>query len=303
MRSAGARGRVFPVRAREPERCGYAVRSGVRLYYEVFGEGPTTVVLLPAWSIVHSRLWKLQVPHLARRHRVVVFDPRGNGRSDRPAGSAAYGDAELVADAVAVLDAAGVDTAVVVGLSHGARTLLSLAAEHPQRVLGAVFVAPSVVLRDRPPSTDFDRVLDTYDGWDKWNSNYWRQDHAGFARFFFDEVFPEPHSTRSVEESVDWALESDPETLVSTMAVDRPHMTAEDTRRFAAGVACPCLVVHGTDDRIIPLARGQELAALLDCPIEVVVGGGHCVHARHPVWFNVMLSRFADRVVTGAGVR
>ena len=71
------------VRAREPDRaatpCGRraAVLRGLRV-------GPTTVLLLPAWAIVHSRMWKLQVPYLARHFRVITYDPRGNGRSDRP---------------------------------------------------------------------------------------------------------------------------------------------------------------------------------------------------------------------------
>jgi pimeloyl-ACP methyl ester carboxylesterase len=296
MRSAGARGTVSPVRAREPDRSGYAVRAGVRLHYEVFGDGPTTVLLLPAWSIVHSHQWKLQVPYLARYFRVLTYDPRGNGGSDRPAGSAAYGDDELVADAVAVMDAAGVDSAVVVGLSMGGRVLLRLAAGHHERVLGALFVAPTVVLEDHPPPADPDRVLDTYDGWDKWNSHYWRQDLSGFARFFFGEAFPEPHSTRQVDHSVEWALETDAETLIATKAPDRPHMTAGETRQAAGRVACPSLVVHGTHDRIVPIADGRTLAELLDCPFEEVVGGGHCVQARHPVWFNHRLHHFVEEV-------
>ncbi len=151
MRTAGARGTVGPVRAREPDRAGYAVRSGVRLYYEVHGDGPTTVLLLPPWSIVHSRIWKLQVPYLARHAQVVVYDARGNGRSDRPAGPSAYDDAELVADAVAVLDAVGVQEAVVVGLSLGARVLLGLAADHPDRVRGrGVRRRRTSMLQDRP---------------------------------------------------------------------------------------------------------------------------------------------------------
>src|SRR4051812_5859215 len=141
MHSVGARGRLAPVRARQPERCGYAVHDGVRLYYEVFGDGPTTVLLLPAWSIVHSRVWKLQVPHLARHFRVVTFDPRGNGRSDRPCGGSAYDDEALVADTLSVMDEVGVDAAVCVGLSYGGRVLVQLAARCPDRVLGAVFVA------------------------------------------------------------------------------------------------------------------------------------------------------------------
>ena len=62
---------------------------------------------MPTWSVVHSRHWKLQIPYLARQFRVVTFDGRGNGRSDRPADAAAYADAEFVADAIAVLDATG----------------------------------------------------------------------------------------------------------------------------------------------------------------------------------------------------
>ncbi len=50
-----------------------------------------TLLLLPPWSIVHSRFWKLQVPYLARHFRVITFDGRGNGRSDRPDSAADYG--------------------------------------------------------------------------------------------------------------------------------------------------------------------------------------------------------------------
>ena len=72
-------------RALLPERSGFADVDGVRIAYDVFGQGDETILLLPPWAIVHSRFWKLQVPYLARHFRVVTFDPRGNGRSDRPA--------------------------------------------------------------------------------------------------------------------------------------------------------------------------------------------------------------------------
>ena len=72
-------------RARYPDSSGYIKRDGVRLYYEVYGSGEPTMFLLPTWSIIHSRHWKMQIPYLARHCRVVTFDGRGNGRSDRPA--------------------------------------------------------------------------------------------------------------------------------------------------------------------------------------------------------------------------
>ena len=62
------------MRARYPDADGYVERDGVKVFYEVFGSGQPTVLLLPAWSIVYSRIWKLQVPYLARHYRVVTFD-------------------------------------------------------------------------------------------------------------------------------------------------------------------------------------------------------------------------------------
>ena len=85
---AGARRRE-QTRARYPGVTGYVERDRVRVFYEVYGSGEPTILLLPTWSIVHSRLWKAQIPYLARHFRVVTFDGRGNGRSDRPVGAAA----------------------------------------------------------------------------------------------------------------------------------------------------------------------------------------------------------------------
>ena len=83
-------------------------------------------------------------PYLARYFRVLTWDGRGNGRSDRPTDPAAYTDATFAEDGLAVLDANDTPSAVVVGLSYGARWTLLLAADHPERVDGAVFIGASL---------------------------------------------------------------------------------------------------------------------------------------------------------------
>src|SRR6476661_7120221 len=122
------------MRARTPDQEGYVERDGVKIAYEVFGSGEATILLLPTWSIIHSRFWKMQVPYLARHYRVITFDGRGNGKSDRPADSAAYTKEEYVADALAVMDATDTAQATVAGLSMGAQWALLLAANHPDRI-------------------------------------------------------------------------------------------------------------------------------------------------------------------------
>src|SRR6185295_5105804 len=109
--------------------------------YEVFGEGDPTVVFVPIDPFVHSRAWKAQVPYLARTCRVVTVDPRGNGRSDRPTEPSAYDDLEYVADTLAVMDALGIDAAVLVGACSSAWWALLCAALHPERVQGVVAIA------------------------------------------------------------------------------------------------------------------------------------------------------------------
>ncbi|MGH3019987.1 MAG: alpha/beta fold hydrolase, partial [Gaiellaceae bacterium] len=114
-------------RACYPDEEGYVERDGVKIFWERYGDAPTAFLLFPTSPISHSRLWKAQIPYLARRYRVLTFDPRGNGRSDRPADAAAYGYWEFVEDGRAVLEAAGAERAILAGLCDGGGWALMLA--------------------------------------------------------------------------------------------------------------------------------------------------------------------------------
>ena len=276
-------------RARYPDESGYAERGGVKLHYEVYGSGEPTVLLLPTWSIIHSRHWKMQIPYLARHCRVVTFDGRGNGRSDRP--EAGYDEREFAADALAVMDATGTGRAVIVSLSLGAQRALLLAAGHPDRVAGAVFIAPFTPLGSADPPDPWDEELATDEGWAKWNRHYWLRDYRGFLEFFFSQMFNEPHSTKAAEDCVGWGLETTAETLVATELGGK--LGEEETRELCRRVRCPVLVIQGTADAITGQGCGIALAEATGGQLVLLEGAGHGPHVRDPVKVNLLLRDFA----------
>jgi pimeloyl-ACP methyl ester carboxylesterase/predicted glycosyltransferase len=282
-------------RARYPDTDGYVERDGVGLFYEVYGSGEPTVMLLPTWSIIHSRHWKAQIPYLARHFRVVTFDGRGNGRSDRPRGIAAYVESEFAADALAVMDATGTERAVLVGLSCGALWATLIAADHPERTIAVVYIGPAVPLApghaERAIVARFEEELDLEDGWAKYNRHYWQRDYEGFLDYFFRQMFNEPHSTKQIEDCIGWALETDPETLADTSsALDL--CGREQFADVCARVRCPVLVIHGDADLIRPHAQGAALASVTGGDVVTLEGSGHGPHARDPVRVNLLIRDF-----------
>ena len=283
-------------RARYPDREGYIERDGVRVFYEVYGDGGPTVLLLPPWSVVHSRVWKAQVPFLARHFRVVVFDRRGNGRSDRPVDPLAYVQREVAADAVAILDETATERAVVTSLSLGAQAGLLLGAEHPERVLSEIFIGPGVALTTSSPIAylehDFAAPRASYEGFQKFNMRYWLADYEGFLDFWFDECLPEPHSTKQHEDAVGWGLETTPQTLIATVAAG--ELEEPETLALCARMRCPVWVIHGNRDTIVPPALGAELAARTNARLVTLEGCGHLPTIRDPVRVNRLLLEMID---------
>jgi pimeloyl-ACP methyl ester carboxylesterase/predicted glycosyltransferase len=283
-----------PPPPRYPDAEGYVERDGVRLFYEVYGEGDRTVLLLPTWSVIHSRHWKAQIPYLAWHMRVVTFDGRGNGRSDRPRGVEAYREQEFALDALAVLDGTGTSRATLVGVSCGALWATLLAADHPERVDGIVYIAPAVGLAPGHPGRrvyDFDTEYETDEGWAKYNRHFWSRDYRGFLEFFFAQCFNEPHSTKQIEDAVGWGLQTDPETLADTSRALALCRT-ERLRDTCGRVQCPTLVLHGDADLVRPHAQGAALAEATGGRLVTLEGSGHLPQARDPVKVNLLLRDF-----------
>ncbi len=287
------------MRARHPEADGYVERDGVRVFYEVFGTGERTILLLPTWSVLHAAHGRFQIADLARHYRVVTFDGRGNGRSDRPKGAAAYDDREFVADALSVLDATGTERAVVIACSSATHWLLRLAAEHPERVAAAVASGTNLPLAPGHPRpadmVPFHEPYRSTDGWAKFNAGYWRDHYEDFLRFFFSQVWPEPHSRGVIDDCVTWGLETTPEILIDT--VDAPGMTEAEAIGLARQVRCPVLVIHGGNDTITPPERSVRLARETNASLVILEGAGHCSGIRDPVRFDLLVRDFVESLV------
>jgi pimeloyl-ACP methyl ester carboxylesterase/predicted glycosyltransferase len=325
-------------RARLPDREGHVERDGVRIFFEVFGEGEPTLLLLCPWAVVPSRSWKAQIHYLARHFRVVVFDGRGSGRSDRPRGEGSYSIEDHVRDALAVMDETGTERAVVVANSRGSQNALSLAADHPDRILGAAFIGPFIPLTFWPPLEtalrtydesrrwrriltvlgraiiDTPRFLKTRDGRyfmrntsflagsDNWNRHSWLSNQRDYVEWNARTLnFQEPHSTKAIEDVIGWGMETDGQTLIDSWTGDhiRGYADHERALELCRRVRCPVLVLQGDRDLATPHQWGEALAEATGGKLVTLEGSGHGPSGRHPVPVNLALRDFAERCAPG----
>jgi pimeloyl-ACP methyl ester carboxylesterase len=135
----------------------YARSEGASIAYQVIGEGPLDLLFLTGWITQIEHLWEAPanrrfLERLADFGRLIVFDSRGTGLSDRVLD--AYTLEQEATDALAVLDAAGSERAALISYSVGGLVAALLAAEQPQRV-GALIMYASVARTSWAPDYDF----------------------------------------------------------------------------------------------------------------------------------------------------
>ncbi len=290
------------MRAKLPSKDGFVERDGVRIHYEVYGQGRQTMVFLPPWSLVHSRVYKAQLPYFSERFRCIAFDGRGNGQSDRPDDVAAYSLANCVADALAVMDATEAGQAIVVGLSSGGLLACVLAAHHPERVKAVILAGTAAIIGPTHKYMSQQHFMARQEcpdgkpvGWNKYNRAHWLADYPDFADHFIRNIFSEPHSTRQIEEAIDWARDTDGPVLVKTVearTIVPPFDVAESMYRR---IHCPVLAIHGDNDQIQPLARGKLVAELTGAEFVTIADGGHNPLGRVPAKCNALINDFLDR--------
>jgi 3-oxoadipate enol-lactonase len=245
------------------------------LEWDEAGAGPP--VLLLHSGITDRRMWDPQMASLAETHRVIRFDARGFGESGRA--TAPYSGHD---DAVAILDAAGVASAAVVGSSMGGAAAIDLAIAHPERV--SALVAVGIGPRGRTPddqlragweaverayeSGDIERAIDL-------DTAMWVPDPPAYAqvRAWNAAIF-----ARAEEDSQEFEVELDPP------AVDRLHE-----------IGCPVLAVAGDRDQPFMVEGARVLAdGVAYGRLVVMPGLTHLPSLEAPEAFDRILLDFLD---------
>ena len=287
------------MRAKLPSKDGFAERDGVKIHYEVYGDGPETMVFLPPWSIVHSRVYKAQLPYFSERFRCITFD-RARQRQVRQAD----GSGRLLARQLRGRRARrhGRD-----GCRPGrywsacrwaACTPRVLAAYHPERVKAAILVGTVATIGPGYPHMTpqhFVAERDQFEGWDKYNRAYWLTEYPDFAEHFIRNICSEPHSTKQIEDGIEWAGETKGPVLVKTVEARTIPPNFDVGEGMYRKIRCPLLLIHGDNDQIQPHARAQALAELTGAELFTIPGGGHNPLGRFPAKCNDLINDFLDR--------
>jgi 3-oxoadipate enol-lactonase len=260
--------------------------DGLRIHYDVCGRRDGQPLLMVQGLGTDSRGWIAQQLHFARRYKVISFDNRGVGRSDKPMG--AYDLARMALDAVEVLDDAGVESAHVMGASMGGIIAQILGVEHPERVRSLVLACTAC------RHQDWRRELLV-----EWAELARDRGMRAFAAANLRWLVG-PRSLRRF-----WpAFTALGSVFISApqhafIAQVRAILAMDDTMRgLLPTIAVPTLVIVGSQDILTPLGDSEELAELIPgSELAIVRGGAHGFMVEAAGAFNRAVGEFLARVV------
>jgi len=249
-------------------------RDGVRLHYEVSGEG-SPVLLTHGYSAT-CRMWDGQVEALKGRYRVITWDMRGHGESDYPDDPAAYSEAATVGDMAAILRACSVEKAVIGGLSLGGYMSLAFNLAHPEMVR-------ALMLFDTGPGFKKDEARAA------WNEN---------ARARADRLDREGLAALGSSDEVRMSRHRSAHGLAGAA---RGMLSQADARVINSleHIAVPTLVLVGSEDKPF-IAATDYMARKIPHATRIVIGdAGHASNIHQPAAFNEAVRRFLDLHAAG----
>jgi 3-oxoadipate enol-lactonase len=242
-------------------------------FFDSGGDGPT-VVLSHGFLMDHT-MFDPQVEALSPEFRVVTWDERGFGLTPSP-GPFSFWDA--ASDVVALLDHLGVEKAIVGGMSQGGFISLRVALQSPERVVGLVLI-------DTQSGTEDPAQLEGYNSL----RDAWMEHGPAPVQDVVASLILGPGEWRSWFDKWE-VLDRKQFSLAYDCLVGRDDVTAR-----LGEIACPALVVHGTEDGAIPFDKAEQLRDRLAGFTELVAveGAPHAANLTHPEIVNAAILRFA----------
>jgi 3-oxoadipate enol-lactonase len=259
--------------------------DGIRLHYEVLGRAKAPAVLMIQGLGADKHGWDMQRFPLSLNYRVIALDNRGAGRSDKPFGH--YTLEQMADDAIAVLDAAGVERAHVVGASMGGAISQIIGLRHPHRVVSLTLACTAC--RNHP----WRREL--LQGWAAVaNERGMGAMAAEAARWVIG-----PRSFRRLLPAFGWlgplALGRTSHAFVSQVKaiLEVDETVAEQLEQ----VDIPTLVLVGNQDILTPRGDSEDIAARMpNAELVVISGAAHGFMVEHATTFNRVLFEFLARI-------
>lgn len=257
--------------------------NGIRLYYEERGSGKPLLLIMGITA--PCAVWEKHVSYWERNYRCILFDNRGVGASDKPAG--AYTTAEMADDSVALLDALNITEAAVVGVSMGGAIALQLAIRHPDRVQAMVLMCPWASCDSRGEAI-FRHMMHA--------KAHLRPEQ--FANFVQVLIFHKPTWDKGSEELAESrkeaAIDQNPQPLHGLEGQAHACISHNVVSELST-INMPCLVIGGKEDIFIPEWMAREVAeGIADCELHLYENAGHAFHWEELDDFNPRVLKWLD---------
>jgi pimeloyl-ACP methyl ester carboxylesterase len=265
----------------------FVENQGAKIYWDEQGQGEP--VLLIMGLAYPSQMWYRTRPFLASRYLTLALDNRGVGRSDVPAGP--YPIALMASDAAAVLDAAGIDSAHVFGVSMGGMIAQEFVLRYPKRVLslilGCTAAGGPTAVRAEPEAV---QMLMTRDKMSP------EQAAEAAVPFIYDSATPRERIDEDIAIRRPWFPR--PEAYKAQLQ----GILAWEAYGRLSGIATPTLVIHGERDRLVPPGNAKLIAERIPgAKLVMIPHASHLFFTDQPEVSHRAILQFLNQQAGNAG--
>lgn len=270
----------------------YAKVGDIDIYYEIHGppDGPP-LVLIGGWAS-YRWIWFRQVPTFKEKYKCIVFDNRGAGKTSKP--DIQYTMEMFAADTVGLMDALGIQSAHILGISMGGLIAQQVAISYPEKVRSLILVSThfggpnSIPMDDRNMALLIALPTETISKEQAREMRY----RATFSEQFLRE-------NRDVIEHIDEWAEKLPTPLFAQVHQSLA-VGAFNAEEKVKNITASTLIIHGDSDRAVPTKNGELLAKIIPISrLSLIKGGSHFSIIEKYQEFNKIVMDFIDEIEQG----